>query len=161
MVCYVARNVLKEFKQNELRVKEEQLDNEPKAFKPGQELQLHCYIGMDVCLSENWVWSCPPFRMIWHYWKLFWHCSTAIATITTCLDILSCLYPTALNMQSNRSLSRWNGIQLTLISTTCEMWRFLVVNVCVWWRGCINPRDLVCDETFRRCCQRSVFNTRL
>lgn len=67
ILCYAARNVLKEFKQNELRVEEEKLDNEPKAFKPGLELQLHCYIGMYVWLSEDWVWSFAPYGMIWHH----------------------------------------------------------------------------------------------
>lgn len=37
-------------------------------------------------------------------------------------------------MQSNRSRTRWNGIQLTLVSSTCMTWRFLIVCVhrCVW-----------------------------
>lgn len=83
--------------------------------------------------DATWVFEASPHRLegiIWHLQKLFWHTGVSVASVAAWLDILSCLYPPTLNMQSNRSPSRWNGIQLTLISSTCMMWRLLIVWMC-------------------------------
>lgn len=62
--------------------------------------------------------------------KILWHIR---ATVAAWLDILSCLYPPTLNMQSNRSPSRW----LTLISPTCMMRTCASARVCACVYVCV------------------------